>query len=379
MDMPYLLTDLQQTPAFVLDQQQIVNNVKVLADLAVTSGCKPLYSIKALPLASVLRWTKEYVQGFSVSSLFEARLASEILGCSGSIHLTTPGIRADEIAELKSLCSHISFNSLSQWQCYTELPSLGTSFGLRVNPNLSFTRDARYDPCRPYSKLGVSIDTLVQQGLPKGVQGLHVHTVFGATDFKPLLQTFKYLQQQLGQAFNALQWLNLGGGYLYGQIADYEPFISFVKHLRAEFGLQVYIEPGNALVGNAGYLVSSVIDTFQSDGKQIAVLDTSVSHLPEVFEYQIRPEIVPFNVGTDHEAILAGSTCLAGDVFGEYQFKQALKIGDRVVFKRVGAYTLIKANRFNGYALPAVYALQGGQLTLLQQDDYADYRKQWLV
>lgn len=379
MNIAAALSKVEESPAFVLDKLHIQNNAARLSGLASKSGCKPLYSIKALPFAPVLRWVKDYVHGFSVSSLFEARLASEILQGQGSIHLTTPGIRPDEIHELQKLCSHISFNSLTQWQRYSPATVGSVSLGLRINPQLSFTRDSRYDPCRPCSKLGASLASLEHSAIPDGVQGLHVHTVFGATNFNPMLQTLTHLQAHLGASFKKLHWINLGGGYLYSEIVEDAPFIQLVQGLKYDYGLEVYIEPGNALVGKAGYLVSTVIDTYISDTQRLAVLDTSVSHLPEVFEYQIKPEVMGMLSHPGVAVTLVGSTCLAGDVFGEYQFDDEIKIGDKIIFQHVGAYSLIKASRFNGYPLPTVYQLSAGELSLLKQDSYRDFLQQWWV
>ena len=152
-----------------------------------------------------------------------------------------------------------------------------------------------------------------------------------------------------------------------------------VQRLTHDYGVEVYIEPGNALVGKAGYLVSTVIDTYLSDSQRIAVLDTSVNHLPEVFEYQIKPEVIGMLEHSGHAVTLVGSTCLAGDVFGEYQLEHELNIGDKIIFKHVGAYSLIKASRFNGYALPTVYQMHAGELNLLKQDSYHDFLQQWWV
>jgi carboxynorspermidine decarboxylase len=171
----------------------------------------------------------------------------------------------------------------------------------------------------------------------------------------------------------------MGGGYLFGDIENHQPFIALVRQLRQEFGLEVYIEPGKAIVGQAGYLVSSVIDRFNSDGKIIAVLDSSVNHNPEVFEYQRQPALLEHQADGGYPVTLVGSSCLAGDVFGDYRFQQPLHIGDRVVFSHVGAYSLIKANRFNGYPLPDVYVLNQQQLTPLQHDSYQAYRQQWHI
>lgn len=380
MDFELLKTQLPSTPAFVLDQQVLKRNLELLAELKQQSGCKILYSIKALPLTTVLQTALITVDGFSVSSLFEARLAHEISAGRGSIHLTTPGLRSNEITEIMQLCTHLSFNSLNQWRYFAKnTTAWATSFGLRVNPKLSFAPDSRFDPCRPESKLGIDSQSLLSNALPSGIEGLHFHTVFSAVDFEPLLKTVALLRTQLGTAFQSLKWLNLGGGYLFDQIADHQPFIELVKRLQQDYAIHVYIEPGKAVVGQAGYLVSSVVDCFMSDGKRLAVLDTSINHHPEVFEYQRQPELFEHQADGEYPVLLTGSTCLAGDVFGEYRFKRALKRFDRVVFPNVGAYTLIKANRFNGYNLPDLYSLEDNRLRLLKQYSYQEYRQQWLV
>ncbi|CAD6874206.1 carboxynorspermidine decarboxylase [Methylomonas fluvii] len=369
-----LKQQIPTSPALVLDEAQILANLKRLQALKQASGCKILYSMKALPLAALLTLIKDQVDGFSVSSLFEARLASEVLAeADGSIHLTTPGLRPDEFAELSRLCSHISFNSLPQHQRLKASVS-DYSQGLRVNPKLSFADDQRYDPCRPHSKLGVDIE-LLRDGLPANVEGLHFHTVFACRDFRPLQQTLEKLRPILKR--NRLKWLNVGGGYLYHAIAEQQDLAELIRDVRAEFGVDVYVEPGKGLVGNAGYLLTTVLDRFVSDGKQVLILDTSVNHHPEVFEYQIKPRLLEEAGGGEQSAILAGSTCLAGDVFGEYRFRRIPEVGERLVFADVGAYSLIKANRFNGYQLPDVYSVNPARWLLQKRDSYADYRRQW--
>lgn len=369
-----LKQQIQTSPAFVLDEDQVLTNLQPLLALRQATGCKLLYAMKALPLVSLLALIKDQVDGMSVSSLFEARLAKEVLQeASGSLHLTTPGIRPDEFSELGRLCSHISFNSLPQFQGLQALAD-GYSKGLRVNPKVSFANDQRYDPCRPYSKLGVDFE-LLQDGLPAGIEGLHFHTVFACRDFMPLQQTLEKLRPILKR--NPLKWLNLGGGYLYNGIANHAPIVDLISGLRAEFDVEVYLEPGKAVVGNAGYLLTTVLDRFASDGKQVLILDTSVNHHPEVFEYQMKPCLLEENISCECAAILAGSTCLAGDVFGEYRFDHIPQVGDKLVFADVGAYSVIKANRFNGYNLPDVYSVNSARLVMQKRYAYADYRRQW--
>jgi len=376
MDFDALKKQLATTPAFVVDENIIQANLTELLELKKQSACRLLYSIKALPLESVMMLAKDYVDGFSVSSLFEARLAKEILLDQGSIHITTPGLREDEFKQISECCSHISFNSLSQYQRLHKQSNKQNSLALRLNPKMSFSADIRFDPCRLHSKLGVDIESLT--GLAENIAGIHVHTVFSNTNYQALEKTVALLEQKLGDQLKQLQWLNLGGGYLYHQINNHQPFIDVVKRLKARYGLDVFIEPGKAVVGNAGFLVTSVIDCFISDGKQITVLDTSVNHNPEVFEYQKSPELLEAEPLGEYTSLLVGSSCLAGDVFGEYRFKVMPRVGDRLVFSHVGAYSLIKANRFNGYNLPDVYAVDNSRaISLLTQSTYQDYRKQW--
>lgn len=379
MDFQLIKDCITSSPAFVLDVEEIINALKVLNTLRHRSGCKVLYSIKSLPLSSVLEIVKPFVDGYSVSSLFEARLADEILAGQGGIHLTTPGIRPEEWGDLAPKLTHISFNSLTQYQRFASTTPAQTSIGLRVNPKLSFLKDDRFDPCRKHSKLGVDIDDLWKASCLDQVKGLHFHNVFSATGFTPLIKTVEKLRGYFGKDLAHLDWLNLGGGYLFQQINDQRPFFELVKKLKTDFELEIYIEPGNAVVGCAGHLVSTVIDCFASDGKTVAILDTSVNHNPEVFEYQRQPELHEYDPKGCHSAILAGCTCLAGDVFGEYQFSKPLAVGDKVVFKNTGAYSLTKANRFNGYNLPDIYMLQDRQVKKLKHYPYQDYRGQWLA
>jgi carboxynorspermidine decarboxylase len=284
MDFQTLKKDVSSSPAFVLDETGIIRTLKNLDALRQQCGCKVLYSIKSLPFSPVMEMAKPWVDGFSVSSLFEARLADEVLAGQGGIHLTTPGIRLDELDELSLLCSHISSNSLSQHQRFSGAAKAQASIGLRLNPKLSFLHDDRFDPCRQHSKLGAGIEELVRSACLDQIQGLHVHNVFSATDFTPLIKTVAKLQAHLGERLTQLKWLNLGGGYLFDQIEDHSPFIDLVNRLNNDFAIEeVYIEPGKAVVGQAGHLMATVLDSFVSDGKAIAVLDTSVNHNPEVF------------------------------------------------------------------------------------------------
>jgi len=371
------------TPSFVYDERRLEENLALLEDIRSASGCRVLYSIKAFPLMGLLQRLRGRVDGFSVSSLFEARLAHEACAGDSRLHITTPGLRRHEMSEIGELCDYVSFNSLSQLERLSGLLRERVKLGLRINPRLSFLEDPRYDPCRPYSKLGAPLPQVVERWRMGGfsaydISGLHLHTNFASSTFAPLQASVKHLEAHLPQLVREIEWVNLGGGYLFQASRDPQRLLATIDHIQSEWGAGVYLEPGKSVVGDAGLLVASVIDTFESDGKSIAVLDTSVNHLPEVFEYQCRPRLLDERTQGPCAVTLAGCTCLSGDLFGEYRFARPLEINDRLVFEHVGAYSLIKASRFNGHNLPSIHSLDGkGELTLMKAYDYDDYRRQW--
>lgn len=374
---------LPSTPSFVFDEKRLAQNLALLDDIRSASACRVLYSIKAFPFMGLLKRMRGLVDGFSVSSLFEARLAREALAGAGSLHITTPGLRREEMSEIGELCDYVSFNSLNQFERLPFLLGGRAKTGLRINPQLSFLEDPRYDPCCRHSKLGVPLPQVVE-GWRSGrltassISGLHLHTNFCASSFDSLHTTVEHLEAHLPQLVHETEWVNLGGGYLFQASNDLERLLTTIDHIQTDWKARVYLEPGKSVVDDAGVLIASVIDTFESEGKSIAVLDTSVNHLPEVFEYQKRPQLLDERTDGPCTMTLAGCTCLSGDLFGEYRFSRALEINDRVVFKNVGAYSLIKASRFNGYNLPSIYFLgDNGALTLMKAYDYDDYRRQW--
>ena len=322
--------------------------------------CTPLYSVKANALPGVLAALAHFVDGFGVSSLDEARTARTALGGEGRLHLCAVAVTPRDAAELADICDYVTFNSLNQLEHRgPEFAGLA-SIGLRVNPGRSFVDDRRYDPCRRHSKLGVSVDDLGAAGdrIAPLIDGLHIHSNCDSTDLGELLETVQVLDSRIGPVLSQVEWINLGGGYLFGEGVNIGLLSEAASLIRDRYGAEVIIEPGAAFVRDCGYLVSEVLDLFDSDGKDVAVLDTTVNHMPEVFEYQFRPEVLGHSDAGAHEYILAGMSCLAGDVFGEYRFNEPLRVGSRVVFTDAGAYTIVKANTFNGIPLPTVYELR---------------------
>ena len=374
-----LLRGKLATPAFVYDEARLMELRSVASTIRRAAGAKVLYAVKAAALPDVLDTLAPSLDGFAVSSLFEARLVHQ-LHPDHPLHLTTPGLRADEIDELAELCDFISFNSGSQLVRYGSRVSGRASVGLRVNTRVSRVADPRYDPASLHSKLGIPVErlaaALASSSVP--VDGLHIHTNADSEDLTELVDNVNSLVDAVGPD-QRFAWVNLGGGYLFESVSSLDPLVEAVTMVREKLAESVFLEPGAALVRSAGYLVASVIDLFEADGKMIAVLDTTVNHMPEVLEFDYQPDIVGQADDGPHEYILAGCTCLAGDVFGNYRLAEPLEVGSRVVFPDAGAYSLVKAHRFNGVNLPDVYiATADGETKLRKRFSFNDFAQQWV-
>jgi carboxynorspermidine decarboxylase len=372
------------TPAFVYEDAFIVSRGEHLKKIADEANCKLLYSVKALTLPWVLELIAPYVRGFSASSLFEAATVRNFLPEEGTVHLTTPGLRPNEAEKISENCDYICFNTVSQWNRHKDDAGKNLEIGLRVNPEVSFLDDPRYDPCRAYSKLGIStyaIKEVFSQSSPasQGISGLLFHNNCNSPDLQEVLVSVEKLEREIGHILSGLSWINLGGGYLFDKDStNLEAFYEAVASLQTKYGLEVYIEPGSAFVRDAGFLVSTVLDLIESDDKSIAILDTTVNHLPESFEYEWRPDVLLDVEGGRFPYIIAGSTCLAGDVFGEYAFEEPLKVGSTVVMYGVGAYNLVKSHTFNGIPLPSIYSLgDNGEVTLKKEFTLEEQSLRW--
>jgi carboxynorspermidine decarboxylase len=337
------------TPAFVFDLDQIDEDVRIARE-ALGGHAKLYFAMKACAFRGAIDRMADLTDGLHASSLFEARLAAELRGAR-RIHLTTPGLREDEFEELVDVCDRISFNSLEQWRRFARGLDLPVHPGLRINPRLSFVNDERYDPCRRHSKLGVPIDRLADEELP-GLDGILVHTNADSEDLGELCQTIEHLAATIPQLLHRIRWVNLGGGYLFRRGQDFEPLHAALERMGRTFDVEIFVEPGASLIRRSGYIVSTVIDRFEREGKEVAILDTAVSHVPEIFEYQYHHEVAGAADARPHSYLLGGTTCLAGDLFGEYAFAEPLEVGSRVVFTKAGAYSLVKASMFNGVNLP---------------------------
>ena len=374
------------TPAFIYDQAGIDRLLDRGAAIRESSGCRLLFAVKSFCFREALELMAPRLDGFAVSSLFEAELARSVLRDQGTVHFTTPGLRPQDAADSGVLCDYVAFNSVNQLRSHRDVLHPEVHVGLRVNPELSFIGDARYDPCRPASRMGEPLPT-VAQILDEGdtVSGLLLHTNCDATDFGQLEATVNKIRRGLSHRLEdgRLRWINLGGGYLFedeygGNALDMTPLYRTIDFLQRGCSLETIIEPGAALIRSACYLVSTVLEIQARSGGKTAILDTTVNHMPEVFEYQYEPDVLGHRDDADWVYTLAGCSCLAGDVFGHYSFDHPLAVGDRVVFLNVGAYTLVKAHMFNGVNLPTIYALtSGGDLLMKRRYTYDDFAGRW--
>ena len=372
--------DSINTPAILYKESEILSVMDVIYEIISKNPITFLYSIKACSDENILRIINNYVDGFSCSSAFEAMFVSELFPSQKLIHYVSPLIKDGEINKILSACSSITFNSLTQWNRYRDMTvQSNVSPGLRVNPNIKFVKNDRYNPSGKYSKLGISTSTLaelIKHDISQfsGLEGIHFHTNCESTDFTQLLRTVQHLDSAISPLLREVTWINLGGGYYFDKENDYSPLFCAIELLKNKYDLEVIIEPGAALIQNAGRIVSEVIDIFEADGKTIAILDTSINHLPEVFEFGYQPEIEGSFENGGYEYILAGASCLAGDKFGIYRFESHLNIGDRVVIINTGAYSIVKMHMFNGIDLPDIYCVrQNGDIDLLRQHGYIDF------
>jgi carboxynorspermidine decarboxylase len=371
------------SPLMIYDLAVIDRKLRLFKDLVATVDGALLYSIKAQPFEGLLRYMAPGIQGFSVSSPFEAQFA-ESIGRSGHvIHLTSPGVRDEELAGLKGRVTHLHFNSLEQFKRLAPKTPSGIHLGLRINPGLSSIDDDRYNPCRTASKLGVPLHDLQvfleqQPMLAQGIEGLHFHTHFRAEGAENLEATLHRLKAVIRKRLTTLRWINLGGGYAPRTQPELDDFKRVLMDFKKGFEGLIVLEPGFGLVGEAGSLRSKVIDRVQREGVEIAVLDTGVHHLPEVFEYQRPPKVREAGPLGSYPTLLAGNSCLAGDLLGLHPFKAPLAIGDTITFEDVGAYAMVKASRFNGHDLPGIaFRHPDGRIEIVKTFGYPDFHQQW--
>ena len=364
------------TPYFLVDETRLTQNLEILRQVADQAGCKILLAQKAFSMFSCYPLLRRYLAGSTASGLYEARLGKEHFG--GETHVFSPAYKPEEFEELLTYADHFVFNSPRQLQKFGPAArAAGKAVGLRVNPECSTQEGhAIYDPCAPGSRLGTTLANFDESLLPL-LDGLHFHTLCeqNSDDLETTVAAF---EEKFGKYLHGLKWINLGGGHhITRKDYDRERLVRIVKHLKDTYQVEVYLEPGEAVVLNAGFLVTSVLETLHN-GMDIAILDTSAAcHMPDVLEMPYRPPLQ--NSGESGEKAytyrLGGPTCLAGDVIGDYSFDAPLNEGDRLVFEDMALYTMVKTNTFNGMPLPAiVWRDANGEEKLVKAFGYEDFK-----
>ena len=364
------------TPYFVVDELRLVKNLEILKQVSEAAGCRILLAQKAFSMFSCYPLLRQYLAGSTASGLYEARLGKEEFG--GETHVFSPAYKPEEFDELLHYADHFVFNSPAQLRRFGPAArAAGKQVGLRVNPECSTQEGhAIYDPCAPGSRLGTTLANFDPELLPL-LDGLHFHTLC-EQDSDALETTLAAFEEKFGPYLTGLKWLNLGGGHhITRDDYDRDRLVRLVRGLREKYGVEVYLEPGEAVVLNAGFLESSVLEVVHN-GMDIAILDTSAAcHMPDVLEMPYRPPVIGAGQPEEkaHTYRLGGPTCLAGDVIGDYSFDTPLTEGSRVTFGDMALYTMVKTNTFNGMPLPSiVWRDKDGNLTLVKQFGYEDFK-----
>ena len=365
-----------KTPCFVVDEEKLIHNLEILKGVMDRTGCKILLAQKAFSMFYAYPLIRRYLCGTTASGLYEARLGHEYFG--KETHVYSPAYREDEFDELLTYVDDIVFNSPAQVDKFgKKAKDCGKSIGLRLNPLCSTQEGhAIYDPCAPGSRLGTTLENFNPK-IMSMLDGLHFHTLC-EQDSDALEQTVEAVETQFGPWLSMVKWINLGGGHHITRPGyDIRRLERIIKHLQDTYQVEVYLEPGEAVVLNAGYLVSSVLEILEND-MHLAILDTSAAcHMPDVLEMPYRPPVMGSGAPKEKPFTyrFGGPTCLAGDVIGDYSFDQPLMEGSRVVFEDMALYTMVKTNTFNGMPLPdIVWRDKDGNLKTVKTFGYEDFK-----
>ena len=365
--------DVVPTPSYLVYEELLEKNLRILADVAEDTGAKVLLAQKCFSMYHYYPLIGRYLSGTTASGIYEARLSQEEMGKEN--HVFKPAYEEDEIPRLAAICDHIIFNSFAQWERFgAAARAAGASCGIRINPERSTQEHAIYDPCAPGSRLGVKIADF-RADLLDGIDGLHFHTLCeqGAD---ALAATLEAVEEKFGKYLHGMKWLNFGGGHhITREGYDVSLLKRLIRHVQDTYDVAVYLEPGEAVALNAGFLVAEVLDV-QTDGN--VILNTSAAcHMPDVIEMPYRPPLIGAGEAGEkaHTYTLAGPTCLAGDTIGTYSFDVPLNVGDRVAFGDMAIYTMVKNNTFNGMPLPNIIAVApNGDWEVVREFGYDDFK-----
>ena len=372
--------DQLPTPCYVIDEKKLKENLQILKEIREEAGCKILLAQKAFSCFYEYPLIGRYLDGTTASGLYEARLGKEEMGKEN--HVFAPAYKDADIKELGEICDHIIFNSFAQLRRHKDVVS-GKSLGLRINPECSTQGDhAIYDPCAPGSRLGVTKEVFVRETeeepeLFDALDGLHFHTLC-EQNADDLAKTLEAVEEKFGPWLSKIKWLNMGGGHhITRDDYDRKLLIKCIKHIRDTYGVEVYLEPGEAIALNAGYLVTEVMDIVEN-GLSVLILDASAAcHMPDVLEMPYRPPLKDSgNAGEKAFTYrLSSCTCLAGDVIGDYSFDKQIHVGDKLCFQDMAIYSMVKNNTFNGIPLPGIAVMkEDGDCELIRTFGYRDFK-----
>lgn len=366
------------TPCYVIDENIIEENCKVLADVMKKTGCHVLLAQKAFSNYALYPLIGKYLSGTTASGLYEARLGREEMGREN--HVFAPAYKDEDMDELVKICDHIVFNSISQLEKHKE-KCRNVSIGIRVNPEFSTQNGHEiYDPCGKGSRLGVTADLLRNADLT-GIDGLHFHTLCeqNSDDLKKILDV---VEEKFDFLLRKVKWVNFGGGHhITRKDYDVELLCDCITHIKEKYNVKVYIEPGEAVALNAGYFITTVLDKVKNSGITCLILDGSAAcHMPDVLEMPYTP---PLSEGSiietpekEFDYRLGGNTCLAGDIIGNYRFDHDVQIGERLTFCDMAIYSMVKNNTFNGIPLPSIYSMdRNGDCRLIKSFGYNDFKE----
>ena len=375
------MIDYQQvpSPSFVLEEARLRRNLELIAGVQERAGVSIILALKGFAMWRVFPLVGQYLSGATASSLHEARLIYEEMGVKA--HTYSPAYLPAEFAEIMRYSSHLTFNSLSQYQRFSEQLREAPhpiSAGLRVNPEYSEVEVDLYNPAAKGSRLGEAPDNLAG-GLPEGIEGLHFHTLCESSsyDLEKVLAAF---EQHYSRFFPQLKWVNFGGGHLMTrQGYDLEHLVGLLRRFREKYGLEIILEPGSAIAWETGELVATVLDIVENRGVKTAILDVSfTAHMPDTLEMPYRPRIA----GASSEPVpgqpayrIGGVSCLAGDYMAEYSFAQPLQVSDRLVLQDMIHYTMVKTTTFNGVKHPDICLWrEDGSLEIVRRFGYEDFK-----
>ena len=369
--------DLSQipSPCFVLDEKLLIRNLELLHKISDEAQIDMLCAFKGFAMWSTFPLLQKYLNSATASSLHEARLCYEEFGRKA--HLCAPVYLDNEIVEITNISSHITFNSISQFNRFGAIAiEKGLKIALRINPEYSEVETDLYNPCVPGSRLGI-IASNMPDVLPQGIDGLHFHSLC-EQNADALARTFKEIEKKFGNYLRQISWLNIGGGHHFTR-KDYnvDLFVETIKNIKKKYGMEIIAEPGEAIGWQTGYLVSSVQDIISSNGINTAMLDVSfTAHMPDCLEMPYKPEVYGTSETGQNTYRLGGNTCLSGDFMGDYQFDKPLEIGDKIIFDDMIHYTMVKTNTFNGVNLPSIGIInKNGKFNLVKKFGYLDYKR----